>query len=140
VTSVISDRFNLNLTLNVMESEDRGRVISAPRVITTDGQEAVIEQGREIPYSTTSENGTNVEFKDALLSLTVTPHITPNEQVLLNMELTQDSPAGTASNGEIIISKRRLQTQVLVDNGDTVVLGGIFKKTQRRSESQIPIL
>lgn len=141
VTSIISDTFSLDLALNAMESENRGEIISAPRVITTDGQQAVIEQGTEIPYTTIQDDGqTDVEFKEVLLNLTVTPHITPNEHVLLNMELTQDTIADFSVKGEPAIATRRLQTQVLVDNGDTVVLGGIFKQQKRNDKSQIPIL
>lgn len=139
VTSIISNSFSLDLALHAMETENRGEIISAPRIITTDGQQAVIEQGREIPYTTVSSNGTQTEFKKAVLSLEVTPHVTPNEHVLLNLTLTQDTPVEGAGD-EPPIATRRLQTQVLVDSGDTVVLGGIFTQQETHGESQIPFL
>lgn len=141
-TSIIGDTFSLDLALTALETENRGEIISSPRVITTDGQTAVIEQGQEIPYTTQVGEGEDpsTQFKEVVLNLTVTPHITPNEHVLLQMDLTQDTVAGFSVEGEPIINTRSVQTQVLVDNGDTVVLGGIYQTKRTKSESQVPVL
>lgn len=141
-TSIIGNSFNLNLALSAMESENRGQIMSAPRVITTDGQQAIIEQGQKVPYTTQQGNDApaTTEFKEVVLNLTVTPHITPDEHVLLELNLTQDSVRGFATTGEPIIDTRSLQTQVLVSNGNTVVLGGIYQQRNSNSESQVPFL
>lgn len=140
-TSIIGDNFSLDLTLQAMEVENRGKVISTPRLITTDGQEALIEQGQKIPYTTVDEDGqSDTEFKEAVLNLTVTPHITPDGHVLLEISLTQDSIGGRTVEGEPVIDTRSLQTQVLVDNGNTVVLGGIYQKKNNRTVNSVPFL
>lgn len=146
-TSIISDTFNLNLQLSAMESDNEGEIISSPRVITADGQEANIEQGREIPYQEGSENsnaGTSVTFKKAVLSLNVTPHITPNQQVIMGLKVTQDTVGDyvpTAEGGRVpSINTRSLKTRVLVGDGDTVVLGGIFERTKRHKTDSVPFL
>ncbi|MES1935314.1 type IV pilus secretin PilQ [Salinisphaera hydrothermalis] len=146
-TSIITDTFSLNLELSAMESENNGEIISSPRVITADGQEANIEQGQEIPYqsgTTGSNQGTSVQFKKAVLSLNVTPKITPNKKVIMNLKVTQDSVGKyvpTAEGGSVpSIDTRSLTTQVLVDNGDTVVLGGIFEQTNRDTTNGVPFV
>lgn len=141
-TSIIGDTFSLDLALQALETENRGEIISAPRVITTDGKEAVIEQGQEVPFTTQQGNDSpaTTSFKEVVLNLTVTPHITPNEHVLLQMELTQDNVSGRTALGEPIIDTRSLTTQVLVDNGNTVVLGGIYQRKETTTENQIPFL
>lgn len=146
-TSIISDTFSLNLELSAMESENNGEIISSPRIITADGQEANIEQGREIPYQSGSEGsdqGTSVEFKKAVLGLNVTPKITPNKKVIMNLNVTQDSVGEyvpTSEGGSVpSIDTRSLTTQVLVDNGDTVVLGGIFEQTNRDETDGVPFV
>ncbi|HET7314872.1 type IV pilus secretin PilQ, partial [Salinisphaera sp.] len=146
-TSIITDTFSLNLELSAMESENNGEIISSPRIITADGQEANIEQGREIPYqsgTSGSDQGTSIEFKKAVLSLNVTPKITPNKKVIMNLNVTQDSVGDyvpTAEGGSVpSIDTRSLTTQVLVDNGDTVVLGGIFEQTNRDATDGVPYI
>ena len=146
-TSIISDTFSLNLELSAMESENNGEIISSPRIITADGQEANIEQGREIPYqsgTSGSNQGTSVQFKKAVLSLNVTPKITPNKKVIMNLNVTQDSVGDyvpTSEGGSVpSIDTRSLTTQVLVDNGDTVVLGGIFEQTNRDTTNGVPFV
>ncbi|MGN8198403.1 type IV pilus secretin PilQ [Salinisphaera sp. RV14] len=145
--SIISDTFSLNLQLSAMESEDNGEIISSPRIITADGQEANIEQGQEIPYQSGtvgSNQGTSVQFKKAVLSLDVTPKITPNKKVIMNLKVTQDSVGKyvpTSQGGSVpSIDTRSLTTQVLVDNGDTVVLGGIFEQTNRDTTGDVPFV
>ncbi|MDN5938624.1 MAG: type IV pilus secretin PilQ, partial [Salinisphaera sp.] len=144
-TSIIGNSFNLNLALSAMESENHGEVISSPRVITTDGLEAQIEQGVEIPYLEAASSGAaTVSFKEAVLSLTVTPQITPNEHVLMSLEVTQDTQGDAVSvqGGGAVpsINTRSLTTQVLVENGDTVVLGGIYQQENREVVTKVPVL
>lgn len=141
-TSIISNTFSLNLALSALESENRGEIISAPRVITIDGQQAIIQQGKEVPYTTQqgSDDPATTQFKKVLLNLTVTPHVTPNKHVLLEMALTQDNISGYTPTGEPVIDTRRVQTQVLVASGNTVVLGGIYQQRHSNSESQVPLL
>lgn len=146
-TSIITDTFSLNLKLSAMESENRGEIISSPRVITGDGEKANIEQGREIPYQQGSQGsnaGVSVQFKKAVLSLNVTPKITPNDKVQMNLKVTQDSVGAyvpTQGGGSVpSIDTRSLTTQVLVNDGDTVVLGGIFEQTNTHQVDGVPLL
>lgn len=144
-TSIIGSGFNLDLALSALESEERGEIISSPRVITANGKEARIDQGVEIPYLEAASSGAaTVSFKEAVLSLTVTPQITPDERVVMDLLVTQDTQ-GQAVNvqggGQVpSIDTRSLATQVLVDNGETVVLGGIYEQEQRDTTDQIPVL
>src|SRR5699024_1115380 len=107
-TIIKSSRFSLDLALSALETEEEGEIISAPRIVTTDGQQAMISQGQEVPYVTkhgTSDSATT-EFKEVELNLTVTPHITPDNHVLLNLELTQDSVNSISEEGEPVIDTR----------------------------------
>ena len=144
-TSIVGDTFNLDLALSALESENRGEIISAPRVITANAKEAKIEQGVEIPYLEAASSGAaTVEFKEAVLGLTVTPQITPDERVIMDLFVTQDTQGDTISvqgGGSVpSINTRSLSTQVLVDNGDTVVLGGIYEQENRDVADRIPLL
>lgn len=146
-TSIISDTLNLNLQLSAMEADNKGEIISSPRLITADGQLASIEQGQEIPYqqgTRGSNRGTSIEFKKAVLSLEVTPQITPDGHVIMALRVTQDSIGQyvpTAEGGVVpSIDTRSLDTRVLVNDGDTVVLGGIFEENQSHEEQRVPIL
>lgn len=140
----LTSNFALDLTLAALESEDRTEIISSPRVTTTNQKEAVIEQGYEIPAVTSASSGaTTVEWKKAVLSLTVTPQITPDDSVFLDLEVKQDELGETVqtTNGQAIsIATRSVTTQVLVGNGETLVLGGIFQQTINRATSQVPLL
>jgi len=140
--SILRGNFSLDLLLSALETEDRGEIISSPRVITTDGQDAIISQGQEVPYTTQQgrDNPATTEFKEVVLELDVTPHITPNDHVLLDMELTQDNVNGYTPSGEPVIDTRNVKTQVLVDNGNTVVLGGIYQHEDTNSRSKVPFL
>ena len=144
-TSIIGSSFNLDLALSALESEQRGEIISSPRVITANGKEARIDQGVEIPYLEAASSGAaTVQFKEAVLSLTVTPQITPDERVVMDLLVTQDTQ-GQAVNvqggGQVpSINTRSLATQVLVDNGETVVLGGIYEQEDRDTYDQVPVL
>ena len=128
----------LQLELSAMQAEGRGEIISTPRVITANQSEAVIEQGVEIPYQEASSSGaTSVSFKKAVLSLTVTPQITPDDRVIMDLAITRDSVGQIFANVPSI-DTRELQTQVLVDNGETVVLGGIYEQDKNNSVNRVP--
>ena len=129
----------VQLELSAMESDKRGKVISSPRVITADQQLAVIEQGTEIPYLQASSSGaTNVAFKPAVLSLSVTPQITPDNKIIMTLEVKKDS-VGQIFSGIPSIDTKKVKTQVLVDNGETAVLGGIFEQTSRQDLDKVPL-
>ena len=134
----------LDLELSALESERKAEVVSSPRLITTNKKAAYIEQGTELPYLEASSSGAvAVSFKKAVLSLSVTPQITPNNTLVLDLKLTQDMPekAVVAGKGEAMsISTKRINTQVLAENGETVVLGGIFQQTMINKETQVPLL
>ncbi len=131
----------LQLELSAMQKEGRGEVISNPRVITSDQNTAVIKQGVEIPYQqATSSGATSVSFKEAVLKLEVTPHITPDDRLIMDLVVTKDNADFTkAVQGVPPLEKREVQTRVLVDNGETVVLGGVFERTRGTSEEKIPL-
>ena len=128
-----------------MEAEGEGEVISTPRIVTANQHEAFIQQGVEIPYEeATSSGATSVQFKEAVLELRVTPLITPDNRVQLELEVKQDTVGEifqTARGGSVpSIDTRELQTSVLVNNGETVVLGGIFQDERNRNEDKVPYL
>ncbi len=134
----------IDLELSALQSEGKGEVISSPRVITANGKPAAIEQGREIPFqNATSSGATAVQFKKAVLSLNVTPQITPDNRVIMDLAVTNDSQGTDVSvgNGSApAIDTRKVTTQVLVDNGQTVVLGGIYEQTNNDSVTKVPLL
>ena len=122
-----------------MQREGRGEVLSNPRVITSNQKEALIEQGTEIPFQEASSSGaTSTSFKKAVLSLRVTPQITPDDRVLMDLQVNQDEVGEESSAGVPAVNTRSVTTQVLVDNGDTVVLGGIFEQIKRQDEEKVP--
>lgn len=132
----------LQLELSAMQMEGRGEVISAPRVITANQREAVIEQGTEIPYLESSSSGaTTISFKKAVLSLKVVPQITPDDRLILDLDVHRDTVGEifTLFNSQIpSIDTQNVLTQVLVDNGETVVLGGVFEQENRDDVSRVP--
>ncbi|MGA7801475.1 MAG: type IV pilus secretin PilQ [Gammaproteobacteria bacterium] len=128
----------LRLELNAMQAENRGQIISSPRVITSNQKEAVIESGVEIPYQqATSSGATSVSFKKATLSLKVTPQITPDDRIIMDLKVHKDS-VGQVFQGVPSVDTRAVDTQVLVDNGETVVLGGIYEQTQSHQADKVP--
>jgi len=128
----------LQLELSALQAEGRGEVVSSPRVITTDQKEAVIEQGSEIPYvSQTSSGATDIEFKKAVLSLRVTPHITPDDRINMSIQVNKDAVGQVFANVPSI-DTRNVTTEVLVDNGETVVLGGIYEHSNRNDVRRVP--
>jgi type IV pilus assembly protein PilQ len=134
-----SSRF-LNLEISALEADGRGKIVSSPRVVTADQVKALIEQGTEFPYQTaTSSGATAVEFRKANLKLEVTPQITPEGSIILDVDVNKDSRGETTSAG-IAINTKHVQTQVLVENGGTVVIGGIFELTESENISKVPLL
>ena len=128
----------INLELNALEADGRGKIISSPRVVTADKVKAVIEQGTEIPYQqATSSGATSVAFRKAVLKLEVTPQITPEGAIFLDVRVNKDSRGVDTSAGPAIDTKN-VQTQVLVENGGTVVLGGIYEQTDRTTVTKVP--
>ena len=132
----------LQLELSALQAEGRGEVVSSPRVITTDQKEAVIEQGTDIPYvSQTSSGATDITFKKAVLALRVTPHITPDDRINMSIQVNKDAVGQLILlNGSSVpsIDTRNVTTEVLVDNGETVVLGGIYEHTNRNDARRVP--
>ncbi len=138
---IAKNMFRLDLVLTALEASGRGKVISSPKVVTIDNKEATIEQGTQIPYSTVSASGTNIQFVDATLSLKVTPHITPEGSVIMKMEAKNDSPGSTAgTTGQLVINKKKATTEVLVRDGETAVIGGILQISRNESRSGVPWL
>ena len=130
----------INLELNALEADGRGKIISSPRVVTADKVKAVIEQGTEIPYQqATSSGATSVAFRKAVLKLEVTPQITPEGAIFLDVKVNKDSRGVETTAGPAIDTKN-VQTQVLVENGGTVVLGGIYEQQDRTTVTKIPLL
>jgi Type II secretory pathway, component HofQ len=134
-----ADRF-LTLELSAMESDGNGRIVSSPRLITADQTKALIEQGTEYPYAITAPNGaTSVAFKKAVLKLEVTPQITPEGNIILDLDVNKDSRGETTTQG-VAIDTKHVKTQVLVENGGTVVIGGIFSLDESDQVNKVPLL
>lgn len=140
----LADGTILDLELSALEQENKGEIIASPRITTSNQKAAYIEQGVEIPYvQSTSSGATSVTFKKAVLSLRVTPQITPDNRVILDLEITQDSQGKTVdtpTGPAVAIDTQRIGTQVLVDNGETIVLGGIYQQNLISRVSKVPIL
>jgi len=129
----------LQLELSALQAEGRGEIISSPRVITADQKEAVIEQGTEVPYREASSSGaTSISFKKAVLSLRVTPHITPDDRINMSLNVHKDAPFQCAIADVPCIDTRNVQSEVLVDNGETVVLGGVYEQTNSDNTRRVP--
>nr|WP_312551577.1 type IV pilus secretin PilQ [Massilia sp.] len=135
-----SDNRFLNLELSALEADGKGKIISSPRVVTEDKMVAVIEQGIELPYQVASSSGaTSIEFKKANLRLEVIPQITPDGNVVLEVDVSKDSK-GDETRAGFAINTQHVKTKVMVENGGTVVLGGIYQQTERSNESKVPLL
>lgn len=134
-----ANRF-LNLELSALEGDGKGRIVSSPRVVTADQTRALIEQGTELPYQVaTSSGATSIAFRKANLKLEVTPQITPEGNIILDVDVNKDS-VGQATASGFAINTKHIKTQVLVENGGTVVIGGIFELTETESETRVPFL
>ena len=126
------------MELSALEAGQKGKVVSSPRVVTADKVPALIEQGEEIPFQTaTSSGATAITFKKANLKLEVTPQITPDGNVILDVDVTKDS-RGLITPGGFAIDNKHVRTQVLVENGGTVVLGGIYTQEETDAEAKVP--
>ena len=134
----------IDLELSALEEENKGEIIASPRIIAANQQKARIEQGTEIPSTESASSGpTTVSFKKAVLSLEVTPHITPDNKVILDLIITQDTRGDTVQTGTgeaVSIDTQEIQTQVLVENGQTIVLGGIFQQQIINTTNKVPVL
>ncbi len=130
----------LDLELSAAQAEGKSETVSSPKVITADQQEALIESGQEIPYQEASSSGaTSVSFKKAVLSLKVTPQITPDDRIVMDLAVNKDSPDfGNLVQGVPPINTNNVETQVLVDNGETVVLGGVYEQTKTKNINRVP--
>ncbi|QUM83304.1 type IV pilus secretin PilQ [Moritella sp. 28] len=134
----------LDLELSALEAEQKAEVIASPRITTTDQKSAYIEQGTEIPYVESSSSGaTTIAFKKAVLGLQVTPHITPDNKIILDLKINQDTRGDdvkTVGGEAVSIDTQVISTQVLVENGETIVLGGIFKHEIKKIVTKVPVL
>ncbi len=146
--SILGNNYLLDLELSALQTEGRGEVVANPRVITANQQEAIIKQGDEVGFTTLQQSGAGlgqftVEFKEVLLELRVTPTITQDNRVFLNMNIKKDEVNGFVTTPLFSvpqITKRELNTAVLVENGQTVVLGGVYEFTKRDDVNKIPFL
>lgn len=137
---ILGPDYMIDLELAAMQREGQGEVVSSPRVITANQKEATIEQGVEIPYQEASSSGaTSVSFKKAVLSLKVTPQITPDDRVIMDLSINKDS-VGAIYAGVPSINTREIATQVLVENGETVVLGGVYETAASKDVAKVPLL
>jgi type IV pilus assembly protein PilQ len=137
--SSAANRF-LNLEISALEADGKGKVVSSPRVVTADQTKALIEQGTELPYQVASASGaTSIAFRKANLKLEVTPQITPEGNIILDLDVNKDS-VGQSTAAGFAINTKHIKTQVLVENGGTVVIGGIFELNETESETKVPVL
>lgn len=140
----LADGLLLDLELSALEQENKAEIIASPRVTTANQKEAVIEQGTEFPSNTSTSSGaTSIEWKKAVLSLKVTPQITPDNKVILDLTVTQDTLGDQVQTGTgtgTAVNTQQISTQVLVDNGETLVLGGIYQQTIKKDVSKVPVL
>ena len=139
--AILGQDYLLDLELSALQAEGRGETLSNPRVVTTDRKEASIIQGQKVPFNTLDEAGNTVtSFEDVNLELTVTPQITPDGRVILDLEVKKDEVVGTAPNGELILGNRQVVTQAMINDGETIVLGGVFEKVTRDNVDKVPFL
>jgi type IV pilus assembly protein PilQ len=137
--SSVAGRF-LNLELSALENDGKGKVVASPRIVTADQTKALIEQGTEYPYQVTAPNGgTTLAFRKASLKLEVTPQITPEGNIILDLDINKDS-RGEVLLGTVAINTKHIKTNVLVENGGTVVIGGIFLLEETDGETKVPVL
>ncbi|TMH79332.1 MAG: type IV pilus secretin PilQ, partial [Betaproteobacteria bacterium] len=128
----------LQLELSALEADGKGKIISSPRVMTANNVEALIEQGTELPYQqATSSGATSISFRKANLALKVKPQITPDGNIIMNLDINKDS-VGQSTNAGFAIDTKHVQTQVLVENGGTVVIGGIYTQTLQTTITKVP--
>ena len=140
----ITDNTILDLELSAMEKTGNGEVVSQPKVVTSDKETAKILKGSEVPYQEASSSGaTTTSFKEAALSLEVTPQITPDNRVIIEVKVTKDAPdfsQAAATGGVPTIQKNEVNAKVLVSDGETIVIGGVFTNNQSKSVDKVPFL
>ncbi len=131
----------LNLEVSALESDGNGKTVTSPRILTADKVEALIEQGVQVPYLQASSSGaTSVSFQKAVMSLKVTPNITPDGRVMMTLDINKDAPDyANAIAGAVPINTKHVKTDVLVDNGGTVVIGGIFEQIESKRINKVPL-
>jgi len=139
----VTDNAILDLQLSAMEKTGNGEVVSQPKVVTADKETAKILKGSEVPYQEASSSGaTSTSFKEAALSLEVTPQITPDNRIIMEVKVTKDEPdfSQAATTGVPAIRKNEVNAKVLVTDGETIVIGGVFSNTQSKSVDKVPFL
>lgn len=135
-----TSNFLISTELSALQSEGKAEIVSQPKIITTNGKAARIESGQEIPYQTVEDGEVKIEFKEVVLSLDVTPQINPGNRIALDMKITQDSVGDILPNGEISINTNELETAIVVKDGDTIVLGGVYKDESVNKLAKTPLL
>ena len=144
--AILENDYLVDLELTALEAEGRGEIVSTPRVITANQSEATIKQGVEIPYQQSASSGaTTIQFKEAVLELVVTPQITPDNNIIMDLRVSKDNVGEIISTGGLggtvpSIDTRSVETQVLVADGQTVVLGGIYETERRETIKKVPVL
>lgn len=140
--AILAADFLVDLELSALQTEGKAEIVSSPRVVTQDGKKARIASGQQIPYETVSEKGSQVEFKNAELSLDVTPRIAPDNRIDLLLDVKNDKPDSSlrSTAGNVGLSTNQVETNVLVDNGETIVLGGVYQQEQSLSTDKVPLL
>ncbi|MEK6538638.1 MAG: type IV pilus secretin PilQ, partial [Nitrospirota bacterium] len=140
IGKTVGDAFNLDLRLSAGETKGLTKILSAPKIATLDNKEAIIQQGESIPYKTFSQEGTKTEFIDAALTLKVTPKVTPDGHILMNIKITKNRQGSIVVEGTPSINKKEATTQVLVKDGETTVIGGIYELSDTDNMSMVPWL
>jgi type IV pilus assembly protein PilQ len=136
----ITNAFNLNLELSAAEADDKIKIVSNPRVVTTNMKTASINQGTQIPFTSTSINGSTTEFKTANLGLEVTPQITADNRLILSIKATKDSPGAAAvAGGQPTIDTKQVETEIFMNNGETIVIGGIYTRNNSNNTAGVPL-
>jgi type IV pilus assembly protein PilQ len=130
----------IGLELSALEADGKAEIVSQPKILTTNGKKALIQSGSEIPYQTVEDGEVNIEFKDVVLSLDVTPRINPGDRIAMELVIKQDSIGQVLANGELSIDNNELQTTVVVPDGQTIVLGGVFKNETSDNVNKVPLL
>jgi len=130
----------LDAALRAMESSGQGKIISSPKILTLDNKKATIKQGQQFPYQTVEDNEVSIEFQDVDLLLEVTPHVTPDRRIAMKMKTTKNEIIGFISTGDPIISTNEADTELLVDDGETIVIGGVVKNDVKYTEAGFPLL
>jgi type IV pilus assembly protein PilQ len=139
---LLNNHFGVDMAIQAAEKENQAKVISSPRVVTMDNRKAMIEQGVSIPYQSIEDGTAKIEFVDAVLSLEVTPHITSNKSVIMQVKVTKDAPTSDNAGvtGVVAISTNHVETESLVKDGQTLVLGGIYQVNTGNNSERVPFL